>query len=187
MEKGLSVRRVVTAIFVLGVAACSSSGDTNRGARGTNDSARSAALTADSVSRAAAAARTIAAGTAIEATIQEPVSSRSNRAGQAVKAIVSRNVLDAGGAVAIPGGAPIVLTIATLRAARGANAADGSIALTMTSVMVRDTSYAPTTHVSAVAHTLAPIAGAGGDRDVVVAPGTPITITLTQPFKMATK
>jgi type IV secretory pathway VirB10-like protein len=166
------------------LAACSGNADKS-GASGT--AAGIPAFAADSAAKVVAAARTIAAGTAIEATIQEPVSSRTNTAGQQVKAIVSRNVLDAGGGIAIPGGASIVLGIAVLQPAKGASAMDGSISLTMTSVVVRDTTYALSARVGSVTHTLAPIAGTPGDRDVVVTPGTPITITLTQPLKIFTK
>jgi type IV secretory pathway VirB10-like protein len=164
--------------------ACAGAGDKTGASAG---AAGSSAATADSTARAASAARTVAAGTAIEATIQDPVSSRTNTAGQQVKAIVSRNVLDAGGTVAIPGGASIVLAIAQLRQAKGASATDGSIALSVTSLVVRDTTYTPSARVGTVAHTLAPVAGTPGDRDVVVTPGTPITITLTQPLKISAK
>ncbi|MEO6878126.1 MAG: hypothetical protein ABI205_06560 [Gemmatimonadaceae bacterium] len=135
--------------------------------------------------RVTAPARTVAAGTAIEATIQEPLSSGTSIAGQQVIAIVSRNVLDAAGGVAIPGGASIVLAIAQLSAAKGASMADGSIALTMSSLHINDSTYQPRARVGVGPHSLAPVAGAPGDRNVVVTPGTPITITLTQPFKIA--
>jgi type IV secretory pathway VirB10-like protein len=184
MYRGLSARALALGILACGLTACSGSADKN----GTNGGAAGrAALIADSTARVVSAARTIAAGTAIEATIQDPVSSRTNSAGQQVKAIVSRNVLDAGGGIAIPGGASILLGIAVLRPAKGTSATDGSIALTMTSVVVRDTAYALSARVGSVPHTLAPIAGTTGDRDVVVTPGTPITITLTQPLKIFTK
>ena len=184
MNTGLFVLRLAASVAAFGLVACSGSADKQHIEA---DGGHSAALVTDSIAHATAVARTIAAGTAIEATIQEPVSSRTNHVGQQVKAIVSRNVLDAGGAVAIPGGAPIVLAIAAVNAANGANAADGSITFTMTSVSVRDTSYAPSTRVGSVAHTVRPTAAAGGDREILVAPGTPVTITLTQAFKMAAK
>lgn len=184
MYRGLSARAVVLGILGCGIAACSGAADKHTA---TGGAAAGSTLIADSAARVASDARTIAAGTAIEATIQEPVSSRTNSVGQPVKAVVSRNVLDGGGAVAIPGGASITLSISDLRPAKGAAAIDGSIALTMSSVLVRDTAYALSARVGNVAHLLAPIAGAPGDRDVVVTPGTPITITLTQPLKLVTK
>jgi hypothetical protein len=188
VNKGLSSLGIAASVAAFGLVACSGSTDKQHDAAGgASASAASAVVTADSIAHVTAAARTIAAGTAIEATIQEPVSSRTNHVGQAVKAIVSRNVLDAGGAVAIPGGAPIVLAIAALHAANSAGAADGSISFTMTSVSVRDTSYAPSTHVGAVGQTVRPSAASNGNRELLVAPGTPVTITLTHAFKMAAK
>ncbi len=182
MYRVLTAGTLAFGVVLFGLAACAGTPDNSPGAV----AARTAA-TADSVIQATAAARTVAAGTAIEATIQEPLASGTNIAGQQVMAIVSRNVLDAGGGVAIPGGASIVLAIAQLSAAKGAGTADGSIALTMSSLHINDSTYQPRGRVGAVPHSLAPVTGAPGDRNVVVTAGTPITITLTQPFKLASR
>ena len=166
-------KTIITTVLVVGLAACSSGGDRRVAGEGAADSAASAAP----------ASSTLAVGTTLAATIQEPVSSGTNTTGQHVKAIVSRNVTDAGGRVLIPGGADVVLTIGQLHPATQSGAVDGVIVLTMTSVTVRDTVRAAAGSVGPVTHSVK--AGTAATRDIVVAPGTPITITLTQPLKIA--
>jgi type IV secretory pathway VirB10-like protein len=126
-------------------------------------------------------AHTLAVGTTVDATVQDVVSSRSNSTGQRVRGIVSRNVLDAAGGIVIPGGSTVTLTIAKLRPAKNAGADDGLVALALTSVTVGDSSFVSNGDVSSVPHSLA--AGiVPGARDVVVGPGTPISIRLTTAF-----
>ena len=138
----------------------------------------------------ATGARTLQAGTIVHASIQDAVSSRTNAAGQRVTAIISQNVMD-GSTVLIPGGAAMVLTIAQLAPARRPSDADGVIALHVVSLTVGKTSYEPNATVGIVPHTLLGRAPGGAltatqtDRDVIVTPGTPITITLTQPLTIA--
>ena len=138
----------------------------------------------------ASASRTLQAGTIVQASIQDAVSSRSNAPGQRVAAIVSQNVMD-GATVLIPGGAAVVLTIVRLTPAHRLADADGVIALQVTSLTVGKTSYEPGATVGAVPHTLVGRAPGGAitatqtDRDVIVTPGTPIIITLTQPLTIA--
>ncbi len=138
----------------------------------------------------ASASRTLQAGTILQASIQDAVSSRTNAAGQRVTAIVSQNVM-AGATVLIPGGAAVVLTIVQLAPAHRVADADGVIALKVTSLTVGKTSYEPGATVGVVPHTLLGRAAGGAmtatqtDRDVIVTPGTPITITLTQPLTIA--
>lgn len=133
---------------------------------------------------------TLAAGTTIKASIQSAVSSRSNVVGDRVNAIVSLNVMD-GAHVAIPGGTAVALTIAQLRSARTPADADGTIVLDVTSLTVNGAPYTPGATVAPVPHTLKGRAADGAtnalqtDRDVIVTPGTPITITLTHPLKIA--
>lgn len=127
----------------------------------------------------------LAIGTTVEATIQDVISSRTSKGGERVRAIVSRNVLDATGRIAIPGGAAVVLTITKLTPANQTGSVDGVILLTATSVAVGDTTYAPFASVGVVPHTLAPANATPAGRELTVAPGTPITITLTQPLAIS--
>jgi hypothetical protein len=164
------MQRLLTGAFV---ALCACSG---QGERSTIDTG-----TARGASAPSSAERTIVAGTALTATIQRLVSSRVDTTGAPVNAILSLNVLDAHGAVAIPGGSEIVLTIAELHGARDAAGTGGTITLAAGSVIIGGTSYRLSGKVGTVAHTL----NAGktsSSFDVVVTPGTPITITLIQPL-----
>ena len=141
----------------------------------------SVALTMTPLSRGTRS--TLVAGTTLRATIQDSISSTRNRAGQVVNAVISLNVVDAAGHTVIPGGAAIRLTIAQLRGATSAG--DGVITLTLTSLLIEDSTYAAAASVGAVAHTMNAGATATASREIVATPGTPIIITLTQPLTIA--
>jgi hypothetical protein len=128
--------------------------------------------------------RKLAAGTTITATIQRPLSSQSDTVGEPVNAIVSLNVMDDGRQVVIPGGSAITLTISRLAPAATLDAIDGVIALDLKSMMVGGTTYSPTAITGDVSHTLRRRDTKRPDRDVIVSAGTPISITLTQPFRI---
>ena len=171
-------RSTIAAVLAYGLLACSGSSGESVATSDTS-AIGGAALPPQSE-------RIVAAGTPIRATIQESISSRSAAAGQRVKAIVSLNVIDAGGHIVIPGGSEIVLAIAKLERPKIAGAGDGMIALSVHSIVVGTTSYEPTASVSAVPHTLqSRDAATPNDRDLIVTPGTPITITITQPLKIS--
>jgi hypothetical protein len=164
------IRRFVAGLLAFSVLACST--HEREDAAATHAAADTAALPPGALS--------LAIGTKVEATIQQSISSGANATGERVKAIVSRNVTDAGGRVVIPGGSEIVLTIAQLRPATGAAALDGAIALDATAVVVGASTYATKASVAAITHTLMPSTSIPANRDVVVTPGTRITLTLTQ-------
>jgi hypothetical protein len=180
-DRGRVLIRLLGGLLAAAVAACSGSGGDDLANKGGVANTTAAAAAADSTPR------TLAAGTTLHATIQDSISSRSSKTGGHVNAIVSLNVTDEGGRVAIPGGSAIVLTITRLAPATGAATVDGVIALDVTSVTVGATTYKPTAGVGAIPHTLQGRAAAPADRDVIVTPGTPITITLTQPLKISAK
>jgi hypothetical protein len=177
-------KTLVAGLFAFGLLACSGSGS--------RDLASKSGVASDSAPIPVSTARTLAVGTTVQATIQQSVSSRSNTTGDHVNAIVRLNVMDDGGHVVIPGGSAIVLTIAQLAPAKNSGVADGVIALNVTAMTVGGAKYEPKASVGAVPHTLKgrgatqSVVGntAGADRDVIVTPGTPITITLTQPLKI---
>ena len=175
---------------------------------------------------------TLPSGSAMDARIQDSISSRTNAVGDRVHAIVSSDVTDDAGQVVIPNGSALLLTITKLGPAKNSGQADGAIVLDATSVTVAGTTYDLAARVGAVPHTLkgrgitksavgnvavgtaagavigqlvghsgkstviggAIGAVAGGaraatvaDRDVIVTPGTPITLTLTQSLKISAK
>ena len=182
-------RKLLAGLLAFGFVACSGGGSKDAAgndgsSNGGVGSGTAAAPASGAAAISASTASTLAAGTTIEATIQDPISSRTNTTGEHVKAIVSRNVVDGGGRIVIPGGAAIVLTIAQLRSPNKSGTADGVVMLDVTSMSVGGMTYEPSASVGTVPHTLS--AGAmPADRDVIVTPGTPITIRLTQPLKIS--
>lgn len=151
---------------------------------------RAPEIATDSVAAIAAAttpvARTLPAGTSIEATLQDSISSRHNRVGDRINALVSRNVLDAAGHVLIAGGSPVRLMIATLHRDTGAPAPTAALTLDVAGLIAADTPYTPSATAGRVAFTLVPGA-TKRDRDLVVTAGTPVTIRLTHPLDVTAK
>lgn len=87
------------------------------------------------------AQRTLAAGTLIQVTTQGFLSSRSNKAGQTLTALVSGDVEDERGQVVIPAGSRVALRIAQLAPATDPSRTGGRIALVVTSLTVRGQEY----------------------------------------------
>ena len=97
---------------------------------------------------------TLPIGTAIQATLQDSISSRHNKVGDIVEARVARDITDPAGRVVIPAGARVPLTIAELAPAKGKGAADGKLAFQATSVTVNGQTYSLTAQVQPVHHEL---------------------------------
>jgi hypothetical protein len=184
--------------------------------------------------QAAVAARnallTLGSGATIQATTERAISSRTDKAGDSFTATVTEPVKDGWGRVVIPAGSTLHLSIVELEPARDKSAADGKIAVALTSVTVGGRSFDVTGQVTSMAHTLkgrgvgtsevgktaagavvggvagrviggnatgtvigAVVGGAAGaavavetaNRDVVVAAGTPITVTLRGPVTIS--
>ena len=131
--------------------------------------------------------RMLAAGTTITATLQQPLSSQSDSVGEPVSAIVSLNVVDVGRQVVVPGGSAITLTIARLAPAMNLDALDGVIVLDLKSMMIGGVTYSPSATTGDVPHTLRRRDTKHPARDVIVSAGTPISITLTESFRIPAK
>lgn len=184
----------VLAFFCCGVIACSGSDQ--------DSSLRSDTAAIKQVELADTAAAIVAEGTVVQASIQEPVSSLGGKLGQRVKAVVTLNVADPRGRVMIPGGSEVVLLISELERPKAIGMGDGRIAFSVQSIVVGTTTYEPAAKVGAITHAVQPritadvsarapastgasATGMSSARDLVVTPGTPITITLTQPLKIS--
>jgi hypothetical protein len=180
---GTTLTTLVTGLLVLGLLACSP---------------------AAANENAGTMHRTLVAGTLIQATTQGVLSSRRNRAGETLTALVSGDVEDALGQVVIPAGSRVALRIARL---------DGTVALDVTSVTVRDQEYPVSSRVEPPhllqRHGTGIVVGAvlgritspdsrgdeGGvvrgtqwaSRDVVVPPGTALLFVLPQPLTVAVR
>jgi hypothetical protein len=85
--------------------------------------------------------QTLVAGTLILATTQDSLSSRRNRAGETLTALVSGDVEGAHGQVVIPAGSRVALRIVQLEPATNKSRQNGTIALDVTSLTVRGREY----------------------------------------------
>jgi type IV secretory pathway VirB10-like protein len=156
---------VFAALCVFSAAAC------------TKTSARATLEGDSSAYRTTATPRTLRAGTPISATLRSEVSSATHSAGETVEAIVTRNVDDADGLVAVPRGSTVLLTIVALESSRGQRKRDAKISLAGHAITLESTAYSVFARIDAVEYSLV-------DREVVVAAGTPIVLILTQPLSV---
>jgi hypothetical protein len=129
--------------MMLGLAACGSSAakDAPPGADG------AAAGTA----RTATVGRSLESGTRVGATIQTALSSRTNKAGETLRATVGANVTDSRGRTVIPAGSTVLLTIVQLEPGSEQVRPEGRLVLAVKSVEIDGVTHA-------IAGTLAPVA-----------------------------
>jgi len=132
----------------------------------------------------------LGSGATIRATTQQGISSRTDKSGGALTAIVTSPVMDGAGLVVIPAGSILHLTISVLQPANEKSAADGKVLVLLRAVTVGGREFAVAGEVTSMAHTLRGAAGAAvavetANRDVVVAAGTPITVTLRGPVSIS--
>jgi hypothetical protein len=128
---------------MLGLAACSPA----------SGKEEAASTTAD-VASSAPAQRTLGEGTRIEATIENALSSRHDKAGDAIAAAVSADVRDGDGHVVIPAGSALELRIVELEPATNKSQDDGKIAIDVSSVTIRGQVYRVATRLDPVTHQL---------------------------------
>lgn len=136
---------LLSGMLVLGLAACSSSAAEQKAAAD-----RAAAANRTYV----AAERTLESGTRIGAQIQDSLSSRRDKAGETVRAIVSGDVKDDAGRVVIPAGSSVELMIGQLEPATNVAQKDGKIELNVRSVSVRGQVYQVSASLDPVQHHL---------------------------------
>lgn len=138
-------------------------------------------------------------GTKVGATIQTAVTSRTNRQGDSLYAIVSREVKDASGGIVVPAGSRVAITVAALEPGTLPALPDGRFSLSVRAITIGERTYAVSADLAEVPHhlewrTAVPGANespAGGGhpvyRDVIVTPGTPIVFTLAQSLKVSAR
>ena len=132
---------------VLGLAACA------------NGSAKNAAADATDArgtlgGSPAAVGTSLDIGTHVDATIQTALSSRSNKAGETVRALVSSNVTDARGRVVIPAGSSVQITVLQLEPGSDQVRPEGRLSLAVNSVTVDNKSYDLSATLDPVTHHL---------------------------------
>jgi hypothetical protein len=93
------------------------------------------------VANTVTAARSLASGTHVDATIQSALSSRTNKSGETVRALVSRNVTDGRGRVVIPAGSTVELTIDKIEPGSSQIRPEGRLSLMVSSVTVDGATY----------------------------------------------
>jgi hypothetical protein len=137
----------------------------------------------------ARAEESLVRGTRVSASIQTALSSRTNRPGESVHAIVSVDVKGEHGGVVIPSGSDVTLTVAQLESGSDAGVPEGRFALAVTSLTVYGKTYPMKATLDVVPRHLESIAVAGEAvrRDVVVSAGTPIELTLAKSLNVPAK
>jgi len=148
--KYLQTRTILTGLALIGFAACGMARGEEPAANADADAKAKAASSA----KATAASYTLASGTAIEVTMGETITSRSNEAGETVTTTVDTDVKNAAGLIVIPAGSVLELTIAEITPARNKSQEDGTLILQVTSVKVRDRSYPVSGEITSLSHTL---------------------------------
>ncbi len=133
-------RSMVMGLLAFGTVACSSSAarEVPKGSAGGE----------------ASPTRTLAGGTRIEATLQDSLSSRINKAGESVRAIVTSDVTNARDVVVIPAGSSVLLTVAQLDPGNDQIRPEGRLALVVDSVTVNGEAHALTAELEPVTHHL---------------------------------
>jgi hypothetical protein len=104
--------------------------------------------------RIARTGRSLASGARVDATIQDALSSRTNKAGESLRATVSRDVKDARGDVVIPAGSTATLRIEQLEPGSDQVRPEGRLSLVVSSVTVNGQEYQVAASLEPVPHHL---------------------------------
>ncbi len=110
--------------------------------------------TSAAVSPSAATTHTLPAGTEIHAALDDSISSRRDSAGRQITAEVMQAVSDPGGAVVIPAGARVRLTVTQLAPAGSRSASDGQLALRVDAITIGDSVVPVKARIQQVPHEL---------------------------------
>jgi len=139
-------RALLSGLLALSVAACTGGA--------AKDAANDGAAAGSRPSGGMAAERSLASGTRVDATIQNGLSSRTNKSGETLRATVSGDVKDAGGRVVIPAGSIVTLTIDKLEPGSDQVRPEGRLSLIVNSVMVNGQEYPLAASLEPVPHTM---------------------------------
>jgi hypothetical protein len=132
----LMIRRRLLAVSLVGLAACTPGSSTDRPA----SSGKSSDKPAAPATPAAPRSFNLAAGTRIDATLNETISSRQGKAGNAFTARVVQDVPGKGGGIAIPAGSTVQGTIVEVSPAPNTRST-GTLTLAVTTVTVNGRAY----------------------------------------------
>lgn len=141
------MRSLFTGLLAVGLVACT-------GGAAKELPSQDAAATAATGTPGSRTGRSLESGTRVGATIQEALSSRTNKAGETLRATVSRDIRDASGGVVIPAGSTATLTIEQLEPGSDQVRPEGRFALAVSSVTVDGREYPVTADLEPVPHHL---------------------------------
>lgn len=113
-----------------------------------------APVEAAEVAPAAPAMRTLTAGATFEASANDTITSRHNKAGETMRATVGTDVTDVRGRVVVPAGSTVQLRIVQLAPADNKSQADGKLVLEPVSVQINGREYAVSGSVTEIEHFL---------------------------------
>jgi hypothetical protein len=98
-----------------------------------------------------AAPASLAAGTAIDATLKDSISSRTNKVGDVIEATTTSDVKDASGRTVIPKGSTVTLTITAIHESENKSDKTGTLTLQPSEVKINGKSYKLAANIDAVA------------------------------------
>ncbi len=169
-------RTVLIGMLALGLAACGAGG-------------------AKAVGETPPPEQSLAAGARVGATIQDSLSSRVNKTGDTLHAIVSADVTGAHGGVVISAGSSATVVVTLIEPGTDPGNPQGSLSLAVNSVTVDGVMYPVTAILDPVPNHLQVRAtstdqapgGRNARRDVIVSAGTPIVFSLTNSLLVAAR
>jgi len=171
------IKSLYVVILAAGIAACTA-GDGKEAPKG--------GATGNQPGNAASSGRSLASGTRVNATIQDALSSRTNKSGESVRAIVSGDVADARGNVVIPAGSTVTFTIDKLEPGSDQVRPEGRLQLIVSSVTVNGQTYPLDATLEPVPHHLVG-RGITTDEAARIAAGTAIGAAAGQVIGKNTK
>ena len=145
-------KTLLMATLVLGLAACTGGSAKDLANDGTTGTTAGSKNSGDRTTRTTLVGRTLASGTRVDATTQQALSSRTNKPGESLRAIVSADVKDARGAVVIPAGSDVALTIEQLEPGSDQVRPEGRLSLAVRSVSVNGRDYPLSASLAPVSH-----------------------------------
>jgi hypothetical protein len=152
-------RTILASLALLGIVACGRAkqeiaGDDAGGRNLERAPSASGGTLSDRPASSTSTTRTLGTGARIEATMAQPITSRTNKAGETVTATVAADAKDRNGRVVVPAGSAVELLITQLEPAKNKSQADGTLIFQVTAATVRGQRYPMSAEVTSVPHTL---------------------------------
>jgi hypothetical protein len=147
-------KSINAAMLTFGFIACTGCAPSESSKDASNDVSKQAATASSRAGSGASSERSLASGTRVDATIQDSLSSRTNKPGETLRATVNTDVKDAKGRTVIPAGSAVTLTIGQLEPGSDQVRPEGRLSLVVNSVKVNGKDYPLTASLEPVPHKL---------------------------------